>query len=108
MNFLEKIFKHRKLLSDNHYRLGQSSIADWLLIVWVFAALLAIFVALAGYQFFNYWQSDTIAERSVTATSTAILFNHAKLDEAVKYFTEREQKFNKIKTTKLRFADPSK
>ena len=108
MNFLEKILKYRKSLNGNHYHLGQNGLTDWLMIVWVFVVSLAVFVVLAGYQFFNYWQGDTIAVRSVTATSTVILFNHAKLDEAVKYFAEREQQFNKIKTAKLRFVDPSR
>ena len=108
MNFFGKILKSRRLLGTVHYRLGKNSATDWLIIVGFFASLSVIFAALAFYQFSNYQKSDVVAERSVTATSTAVLFNHAKLDELVKYFAEREQQFNKIKTTLLRFVDPSK
>lgn len=90
------------------YHFGKNSASDWLAIVAVFTILLMVFVAAAFYQFSNYLKSDTIAERSAVAISTPASLDHAKLDEVVKYFTERQQKFNEIKTTKPRFVDPSK
>ncbi len=108
MNFFGKILKSRRLLGTDYYHLGQNSATDWLIIVGIFTSLLVIFVVLAFYQFSNYHKSDAVVERSMAATSTVVLFNRAKLDELVKYFAVREQKFNKIKTTPLRFVDPSR
>lgn len=108
MNFLGKILKNRQWLGKIHYHLGKNSAADWLLIVLVFVVLSVVFVAMAFYQFSNYRKSDAVVERSVAATSTAAVLDHAKLDAVVRYFAEREQKFNEIKAAMPRFADPSR
>ncbi|OHA26431.1 MAG: hypothetical protein A3D52_02150 [Candidatus Taylorbacteria bacterium RIFCSPHIGHO2_02_FULL_44_36] len=107
MNFFGKILKKYRLLWENRYHFGNDSAADWLVIVSVFAVLSIVFIALAFYQFSSYRKGNT-AKRLVVATSTAVLFDRAKLDATVEYFAERKQKFNEIKTTKPRFADPSK
>lgn len=108
MNFLEKFFKGRQLLSKSHYRFGKNSTIDWLVIVALFIGLSVIFAALASYQFFNYQKSDLATERSVTATSTAVLFDRGKFDGLLESLAEREKKFNKIKSVPLRFVDPSR
>ena len=111
MNFLGKllkILKIRQALGHNRYSFGKNSATDWLIIVGVFITLSAIFAALAFYQFSSYQKNDMAVERLMTATSTVVSFNRAELDEAVRYFAERERQFNKIKITKPRFADPSK
>ncbi|HEY4495972.1 MAG TPA: hypothetical protein VJC04_01280 [Candidatus Paceibacterota bacterium] len=108
MNFLEKIFKNRRWLENGDYHLGKNNIIDWLIMIGFFITLSVIFVALAFYQFSNYQKNETVVERSVEATSTAVLFNHAKLDEVVRYFAEREQDFNNIKNILPHYADPSR
>jgi len=90
------------------YHLGKTIAADWLIIVWVFVVLSAFFVGLAFYQFSIYRQDDRVSSRVAAATSTPSLLDHTKLDLVVKNIVEREQKFKALKSSPLRFTDPSK
>ena len=90
------------------YHFGKNITIDWLVIVGIFVILSAIFVGLAFYQFSNYQRNNRISYRTAVATSTSLLLDHTKLDSIVNYFTEREQKFKELKSSPLRFTDPSR
>lgn len=90
------------------YHFGKNSNTDWLIIVGVFVVLSGIFVGLAFYQFSIYRQSDRVFNRVAVATSTSLLLDHAKLDSVMKYIADREKKFKELKSSPLRFADPSR
>lgn len=95
-------------MNKNPYHLGRSITTDWLIIVGFFVVLSAIFVGLAFYQFSIYRQNDRISNRASFVASTSLLLDRAKLGSAVNYLTEREQKFKELKSSPLRFVDPSR
>jgi len=95
-------------MNKNFYHLGKSITTDWLIIVGVFVVLSAIFIGSAFYQFSIYRQNDWVSNRTAIATSTSLLLDRSKLDLVVKYLTEREQKFKALKSSPLRFTDPSR
>ena len=108
MNILEKIIKNYRGFGKSHYHLGKNVVADWLVIVGVSVVIASVFIVLAFYRFSNYRQNDTAMTRAVSATSTAPLLDRAKLDSVLKYFENREKKFNEIKTAKPRLTEPSR